>query len=136
MKINCPNCKIEFECAIRKFNFNTKNGYQIFCSHKCAVDSRNRHVITNCAQCNKEIKRANNQVKSSKSGRLFCTKSCSTAYNNQFRVGIKNSNFKNGIASYRKLKLDNSDKKCEKCGNDNICVLQVHHKDQNRKIMI
>lgn len=85
-----------------------------------------------CTYCNKDIIRSLSQIKRSKTGNVYCSRSCSNSSNNTlFKSGKNHPNYKTGISFYRKRKLEKGDK-CEKCGNDNLCVLQVHHKDKNR----
>lgn len=87
----------------------------------------------NCFICNKEINKSPSQIKKSKSGRIYCSRSCSAKMNNKLRQGINHPNYISGIGSYRTFKLDNSIMECEDCGNTNPCVLEVHHKNGNRK---
>lgn len=91
---------------------------------------------TKCAnpKCGKEIERAPSEIKRSKTGNVFCSKSCANTVNNTlFKSGKNHPNYINGDACYRNIKLKESEGKCENCGNDNPCVLEVHHEDGDRK---
>lgn len=91
---------------------------------------------TKCAnpKCGKEIERALSEIKRSKTGNVYCSKSCSNTINNTlFKSGENHPNYISGISSYRKMRMGKVGAKCEKCGIDNPCVLEVHHKDRNRK---
>jgi len=90
---------------------------------------------TNCTKCGKEISKSPSQIKRSKTGNLYCSKSCAVSNNNSlFKQGRNHPNYKSGISFYRSLKLSNISKpKCERCGIEHPCLLQVHHIDENRK---
>lgn len=92
-------------------------------------------ITTNCANCGKEITKPASHLKQSKTGNLYCNRSCSAAKNNSLFKKWENSpKYKNGIRDYRKRKLESVENpKCERCGFDNILALDVHHKDRNRK---
>lgn len=87
----------------------------------------------NCLICNKEINRHPSQIKRSKCGKIYCSRSCANSENNKLRKGNKNPNFKTGISIYRKTKLEVEDNKCFDCSNGDYRVLEVHHIDGNRK---
>lgn len=88
---------------------------------------------TSCANCGIEINKRPAEIKRSKTGNSYCSKSCSNSNNNRlFRQGENNPNFKNGIRTYRSKKLREVEGKCERCGIDDIRVLEVHHIDKNR----
>ena len=89
-------------------------------------------MIVKCFNCGKEIKRTISELKRSKSGKSFCSKSCSNTDSNRQKIGKKHPNYKLGTSSYRKAKLRASDLVCEGCGNSDHRVLEVHHKDHNR----
>lgn len=88
---------------------------------------------TQCAFCGTEIDRAPSEIKRSKTGNVYCNKSCANSMNNKlFKSGEKHPNYKTGISAYRKLKITDGCK-CEDCGNKDVRVLEVHHLDRNRK---
>lgn len=82
LKLNCEYCgKIFFRDiahAIRRDHN--------FCCHKCSTEfSRSAQELT-CPVCNREFKRLLNQIKKSKSGISFCSRSCAATYNNQHKT--------------------------------------------------
>lgn len=89
----------------------------------------------NCANCGLEINRNPSVIRRSKTGNVYCSRSCSNSMNNTlFKVGENHPNFKHGNSTYREKKLKyTKEHKCEICEEDDICVLQVHHIDGNRK---
>ena len=66
-------------------------------------------------------------------------KTCSRICSNVYRTGIKykiGRPSKDKVKSQKALKirlLEARGKKCEKCDYDKFEILQVHHKDENRK---
>ena len=87
-----------------------------------------------CTNCGKEVNKSPAQIKRSKTGNVFCSRSCSNATNNKlFKSGENHPNYVSGSGSYRNRKLKESEGKCEECGFDNILALEVHHKDGDRK---
>lgn len=85
----------------------------------------------NCATCGKEIDKSPSQMKRSKTGNYYCSRSCSNSMNNKlFKSGENHPNYKTGEATYRNIIQEDSI--CERCGFDNIKALEVHHKDRNR----
>ena len=130
MKINCSNCDKEINrrpSLIKKY----KNQ---FCSKECHHKFYDTRIEVYCFTCGKSILRRENEIKKSKDGNFFCSKSCKTSFTNTKRSLENHPNWKNGESSYRKIALDNKTESCEKCGYDEyIEVLEVHHKDKNRK---
>jgi hypothetical protein len=76
----CLNCEKEFEALNRE----TRRGNGKFCSIACSArfQHRGRSKIIKCANCDTKIKKQLKDVKKSKSGNLFCSKSCSAKYHN------------------------------------------------------
>lgn len=128
---NCLECKIEFK---------PKDYRQKFCSltcwHKTESKVRKTGKILNCEECGKNVYRTKSDIKKSKSGLFFCNKSCSASYHNRFKSGKSHPSFRNGssTSTYRKLAFEEYGKVCNRCGYDkHEQVLEVHHKDRNRK---
>lgn len=87
-----------------------------------------------CNKCNIEVVRTLSQFKKSKTGNVYCSRSCANGTNNSlFRLWENNPNFINGNTTYRQYKLKFSNKCCEICNISDVRVLQVHHIDKNRK---
>lgn len=135
MKTKCAGCNNDFECSTRKYNFNKKHSLALYCSRECYKNSKQQRVLASCANCGVNVERRNSQFKRSKTGHVYCSKSCAVANNNRlFKTHTDHPLFKTGLSSYRQRKIDSMEKPaCEECGNDIQCVLQVHHKDGNRK---
>ena len=110
-----------------------KIGYAKFCSSVCQYQARRKGKILPCYICSKKTYKQLKQLKKSKSGKFFCSKSCQTVWRNQEFVGIKHHNWKTGLASYRSVLPRNKIPKiCTLCSTKDSRVLAVHHIDKNR----
>lgn len=97
------------------------------------------HVVS-CHICGKEVYRSRSQLRRSKSGKYFCSKSCSAIYRNSNIWGDLHTNWKDGKASYRNRALKHYGIRCSNPECDltlkNILIeaymLDVHHLDGNR----
>lgn len=89
-----------------------------------------------CSFCGRKVYKQKSQIKSSKSGRIFCDRSCSTSYNNsKYKSRENNPNYLGCVSPscYRKLLFETRKHECEKCGYNKIPeILHVHHIDRNR----
>lgn len=85
-----------------------------------------------CAYCGKEVDRMPSQARKSKTGKMFCNKSCAASYNNKLKANEKHPNYKDGKGSYRNKALREKEHRCELCGVDDLMVLEVHHRDRDR----
>ncbi len=127
MKTNCGNCNKEL---------NKKPSYllrytKVYCSKECRkasliVDS----VECSCGECGKSFELKPHDLrkakKASKSGYVFCSKTCSAICTNRLK-GIE------GVSTYRKRAFKEKENKCANCGYDkHVEVLQVHHIDRDR----
>lgn len=132
--IQCFHCQKDFECSTRRWNDSIKFGKtKLFCSKECYGKSREKFIILDCHNCGKEVKATPGKIRRSQSGQVFCSRSCSNGKHNELRIGDKHPNFNNYVRQYRRIKLENSKIECEVCKIDDIRVLEVHHKDRNRK---
>ena len=135
MIVKCDNCGKEFERETRRANEAIKRGYKQYCSDECKANSKK--IKCNCANCGKELLKNPSEIKKSKSGNVFCSKSCAASYNNShYRTGENNPNWKGGKFSGKKhLKVAYRTyiSECANCGITEECVLEVHHIDENRE---
>ena len=134
MIIQCDYCGKDVDKPTNYVNQSRKRGYKIFCSPTC------RHlagkVVCYCANCGKKLLKIPAEIKNSKTGNVFCSKSCACSYNNShFRKGQSNPNWIDGAytgASYIRTAYRTYKHKCAICGLDEECCLQVHHIDEDR----
>lgn len=65
----------------KKYGFKVGRINCIYCCNKCKY--KHCKVKVRCTGCNKEIIKRKTEIKKSKSGNSFCSRSCSTTYNNK-----------------------------------------------------
>lgn len=126
------------ECARCGKVFKTKPshvrlGHGKYCSRECGYLSNRRRTQFSCFLCGKDVHRTPKQVRTSKSGKYFCGRSCQTRWRNQVFIGPKHANWKHGRQAYRTV-LDRAGrtKLCVLCKTTDHRVLAVHHIDRNR----
>jgi len=75
------------------------------------------------------------ELKSSKSKKYFCSKSCQTKWRNEYFSGEKHPNWKGGFfREYREILTKGGAKPvCKLCGLKDKRLLVAHHKDKNHK---
>lgn len=134
MIVKCDYCGKEIEKPTNYVNQNRKRGHKIFCSSKCR--SLAGKVVCYCANCGKQILKTPAEIKNSKTGNVFCNKSCACSYNNShFRKGENNPNWIDGThvgSAYIRTAYRTYVHKCAICNLDEECCLEVHHIDENR----
>lgn len=128
---HCLICKKEFYVKPT----HQRKGWGKYCSIGCRTRSQLKGAQVNCFICKKHIYRSQKDLRNSKSGKYFCSKSCQTDWRNRILYSGKNhSNWRYGESAYRRiLKATGKIQICNLCGTDDIRVLAVHHKDKNRK---
>jgi 5-methylcytosine-specific restriction endonuclease McrA len=90
--------------------------------------------MVKCFICSKEIYKQSKALEGSKSGKLFCTKSCQTKWRNAEFKDEKHPNWKGGLYAYRRMmKQSSAPQMCTLCKIKDKRVLAVHHVDENRK---
>ncbi len=87
LDLSCEVCKSTFKRSKQDIhqsltNKNSKNKCK-YCSNSCNNKSNIKKIKLNCSFCEKEIERAPNELKKSKSGNHFCSKSCATTFKNK-----------------------------------------------------
>jgi len=126
-------------CKICKKNFNTKpyfikHGAGKYCSVACHYKGLKTGKLIPCFICRRETYKTVKALRSSKSKKFFCSKSCQTTWRNTEFVGAKHANCKEGLYAYRSvLTRHRVPAICKRCKIDDKRLLAVHHIDQNRK---
>lgn len=84
IKIKCTFCNKKFFRPRERVNEAKKFGWKQYCSRKCQDQARIRKVEKICANpdCHKKVFRELSQFKKSKSGRIFCSRSCAISVHN------------------------------------------------------
>jgi hypothetical protein len=82
--LECDYCHILFDRQLRKYtrDINQRKQKSVFCSAKCQGDAVRKTMTMNCSCCNKPVIKKLAQVKKSKSGKVFCDRSCAATYHN------------------------------------------------------
>lgn len=66
-----------------------------YCSHKCANIANRKKIKTRCANCGVIVEKTPSEFNKSKSGNVYCSKSCAVTYNNKHKT-----------TTYRRSKLE------------------------------
>jgi 5-methylcytosine-specific restriction endonuclease McrA len=129
----CLQCNEEFNAEEKEI----KRGGGRFCSRACffahrALKPRKAHNCS-CALCGTTFYRGKSR-QLNKNGLQFCSLECSNKARESERNLITRSDTAYGCTEYRYIAKRNKELVCEVCGYCKIPeVLQVHHKDRNRK---
>ena len=128
-KVQCAICEKEYEIELKRYNQKLKENTAFYCSDECRKHKGS--TLCKCATCGKEVWKPNSIVARSKTGNVYCSRSCSNALNNTlFKSGKNHYAYKGG--SYRENALEFYENKCAVCGYDeDVRILEVHHKDEN-----
>ena len=109
VKVNCVICDKEYEIELKRYNAKLKENSAFYCSAECR--SHKGSTLCHCANCGKEVWRTNSQLKRSKTGNIYCSKSCSNTVNNSlFKSGENHYAYKGG--QYRQNAFDTFEHKC------------------------
>ena len=88
-EIICEQCGIKF----MKETYELTRFKNHFCSHKCSTDYNTAigTFQTSCHNCGKTITKMLKDLRNSKSGKLFCSSSCSASFSNTERKRVRRS---------------------------------------------
>jgi hypothetical protein len=133
MLIKCDHCGIEVDKKPSQVKTNLEKGRKNYCSNDCKKLGQFTGKLCVCGTCGKEIYKTQSEIKRSKSGQVFCNKSCACSFNNTLlRSKENNPNWKNGNTSYVKSAYENYLPECTICGFNDLDALEVHHIDEDR----
>lgn len=128
--VECKICSGEFYAK----PFWLKRGLGKYCSMECKRQSQKTGKFIQCSTCGKEAYKRAKAINHSKSGKLFCSKSCQTKWRNTFFVGPKHPNWRNGSSEYKTvLKRNKIPEICGVCKTNDARVLATHHIDENHR---
>ena len=128
MIITCDVCGKEFNRKPSKIS--TKN----YCSNECNSKGMLTGQMCTCATCGKQVYKRKSDIEKSKTGNVYCSRSCATSNNNTIlRTGENHPNWQDKHVGYRLKAFELLPNECEVCGYNKIPgILQVHHKDRDR----
>lgn len=132
--VQCSVCGHNFEKEKKKVNEAIKNGWNFYCSEECKKHKNSK--LCKCAYCGKEVWKTMSEIKKSKSGNVFCSRSCATSFNNAYyKIGDSHpvkGKIIEGSLNYRRNAFIAYEHKCLICGwNEDERILEVHHIDEN-----
>lgn len=134
MIVKCAHCGKDVEKEPRKIKEAEKKGAKLYCNLKCYGDSKRVAVKCNCAQCGKEIEKLPSEIKKSKTGNMFCDRSCACSFNNTLlRSGENHPNWIDGTSKskeHSKKAFRTYKPQCAICKFNELAALQVHHIDE------
>lgn len=134
MIVQCSVCGQNFEKEIKKVNESLKNGWKFYCSDECRKHKNSK--LCKCAYCGKEIWKTMSEINNSKSGNVFCSRSCATSLNNSlYKTKENHPNYINGSGfRYREDAFKVYEHKCLVCGwDEDERILEAHHIDENHR---
>lgn len=88
LKCECYQCGQPFKITKRRINYSldpNRKEKGMFCSKACMNIHKGLIQTVNCSECGTEFTKHLSEIKKSKSGNHFCSKSCSTSYNNKHK---------------------------------------------------
>lgn len=109
-------------------------GHGKYCSMKCKGEGAKKGKLVQCFICRKEIYKSQKALDGTRSGKLFCSKSCQTHWRNSLvYIGKKHPNWKEGkFISYRNILIKYGRIEiCTLCGTSDKRVIAAHHVDGN-----
>ncbi len=126
--VTCKQCEKKFNAKPSR----VKASIDIYCSRICKVASSKKGKTVKCSTCDKVVYKSLKALNGSKSGKLFCSRSCQTKWRNVEFSQEKHANWKGGAYAYRSL-LSRQDlpKECKLCKTADKRILAVHHIDKN-----
>lgn len=127
--VNCIVCGKEYELELKRYNQKIKENTSFYCSDECRKHKASK--LCKCSNCGKEVWKTNSQLARSKTGNVFCSRSCANSINNTlFKSGENHPSYKG--ANYRQTAFNLYEHKCIVCGYDeDTRILEVHHIDEN-----
>lgn len=129
-QVKCKICNKEF--YIRPSHL--KRGHGKFCSQKCQYEGQKTGKFIACDVCGKEKWKTLKDLRSSKSGKYFCGKTCQTIWRNKQYTGERHVNWRGGEFTYQRIMKENKvEPTCNICGIKDKRILLIHHLDHNRK---
>lgn len=133
---SCKFCGTTFLADLKE----VKRGNGRYCSRSCAGKGIAEKVNSlkppncECLYCKKVFYRPPSQMKKSRSGLFFCSRTCKDYAQRIDGLSVLNPrHYKDGNAGYRQIALRHYQAVCSRCGyNKYIEILEVHHKNGNR----
>ncbi len=127
-KVNCNNCNISFDAK----PYHIRLGQGKYCSSTCQYKGAMNGKNLECEICDKKIYRTRGQLNRTKSGKMFCGKSCQAKWRNKVYSGPRHKLWNGGASVYKRvMKNKNELKICKFCRIEDKRVMAIHHIDKN-----
>ncbi len=85
VKLTCFKCQKEFERTKSQYSaLKSKNTIEYFCNKNCFISYYQKGCYVKCGNCDKSFYKKLSHIKKTKNN--FCSKSCSTTYNNKHKT--------------------------------------------------
>ena len=128
--VKCVICGKEYQIELKRYNQKIKENTAFYCSNECR--SHKGSKLCQCSNCGIPVWKTQSQIANSKTGNVYCSRSCATAMNNKlFKTKINNPQYDG--KDYRKRAFEIYPHACMVCGYDeDPRILEVHHIDENR----
>ena len=101
------------------------------CSIQCTNVAKGNAILYSCDHCENLFFKSKSKVNASKSGKLFCCRTCKDAAQS-YMLEIQPDHYGSG-SDYRKKAFKQYAPVCARCDYSNTDALEVHHKDKNRE---
>ena len=129
VEVLCKTCGKKFKAKAS----HVKNGCGKYCSRECKYEGTRKGAIKACHKCGAKTYKTLKQLRCSKSGKFFCSRSCQTKWRNVVYIGKKHANWKHGKFVYRSvLRRAKRKEECQLCKTSDARILAVHHIDRDR----
>lgn len=126
IELKCNVCGHIWTTALQNVCYKGKQVKNKHCPNCLKKERESAWITTTCAYCGEKIKKRKSDIKSEHYN-VFCDKLCSNRYKNDQREVFTINNYRDKALKYKA-------NKCACCGwEEDIRVLEVHHKDNNRK---
>ena len=118
--VRCKKCGYEWQMAASNFCPSNTKEYSFKGCPECKYEN------IQCAYCEKNVKRLKSEINQSNKFN-YCSRECGNKHKAQLSK-------KDDSSAYRRNAFEHYENKCAICGyNKEIELLEVHHKDENRK---
>ena len=85
----CPNCGCSFSKRLAQYKSDLKKrggNHVFFCTHRCFSDHLISSQTKECGHCGSLVTRTARCLTETKSGNIFCNRSCAVSYNNAHKT--------------------------------------------------
>ena len=123
IRLRCEDCGHEWETTPSSIIY---DDYK----HKCPNCGTKKGQWVECAYCGKKVYRTISRIEKNESGYFYCSRACGNRHKNLLKIPTDDESSRN----YRRKAFGKYNHACAVCGwDEDIRILEVHHKDENRE---